>query len=206
MNCDMAFDLMTDPNGGRSQVLREHLAQCPRCRQMQATLAPALDWLTDAQRPDEEPLPAGGASNSGTSASGGAQTVVLGEAVEIARLAAESLAQRTDAPGVRFRRWLIAGARSAALVAAGAGVALAFVPHYAPPAAPLQGAGECRRHDLTAANAAEKSIDELRRLIANCAVCHDSVRKVELEAQHQGAIERRGDWLLAAAVHNFQTL
>lgn len=204
MNCDMAFDLMTDPNGGRSQLLREHLAQCPRCRQMQATLAPALDWLADMQPSDAEAPPASVPSNASASASGGPQIAVLGEAVEIARLAAETLSQRAAPPGVRLRRWMIAAARSAALVAAGAGVALALVPQHAPTAAPLQGAGECRRHDLAAENSAEKSIDELRRLIANCAACHESARKAE--AQHHGAIERRGDWLLAGGVHAFPTL
>ncbi len=45
MNCDTAFDLMTDAEGAGSLALANHLAGCPRCRQMQETLAPALEFL-----------------------------------------------------------------------------------------------------------------------------------------------------------------
>ena len=45
MNCDTAFDLLTDPNGSRSSALAEHFETCARCRHMQQTLAPALDFL-----------------------------------------------------------------------------------------------------------------------------------------------------------------
>ncbi len=46
MNCDTAFDLMTDAEGAASLALANHLAGCPRCRQMQETLAPALVFLS----------------------------------------------------------------------------------------------------------------------------------------------------------------
>jgi hypothetical protein len=45
MNCDQAFDAITDPTGAESAALREHLARCPRCREMQETLSPALHAL-----------------------------------------------------------------------------------------------------------------------------------------------------------------
>lgn len=45
MNCDQAFDAITDPTGAESAALREHLARCPRCREMRETLSPALDAL-----------------------------------------------------------------------------------------------------------------------------------------------------------------
>ena len=51
MNCDQAFDAMTDPDRDDSPLLDEHLADCPRCRQMYATLEPALG-LFDV--PDDE--------------------------------------------------------------------------------------------------------------------------------------------------------
>lgn len=47
MNCDEAFDQLTDPKHRDSADLRWHLERCPRCRQMQDVLAPALD-LFDA--------------------------------------------------------------------------------------------------------------------------------------------------------------
>lgn len=47
MNCDQAFDAITDPTGAESAALQAHLAQCPRCREMRETLAPALNALYD---------------------------------------------------------------------------------------------------------------------------------------------------------------
>jgi hypothetical protein len=45
MKCDQAFELMTDPVGATSPSLQRHLERCPRCRQMQLTLSPALEWM-----------------------------------------------------------------------------------------------------------------------------------------------------------------
>lgn len=44
MDCDEAFQLMTDPRGAQSPALQWHLQGCPRCRQMLETLAPALKY------------------------------------------------------------------------------------------------------------------------------------------------------------------
>ena len=52
MNCDTAFDLMTDPETAGSSALARHLESCPRCRQMQQTLAPALDFLSRDREDD----------------------------------------------------------------------------------------------------------------------------------------------------------
>ncbi len=43
MNCDQAFDCLTDSHRRSSAELERHLAGCPRCRQMHDTLEPALD-------------------------------------------------------------------------------------------------------------------------------------------------------------------
>ncbi|QDU79585.1 hypothetical protein Pla110_12960 [Polystyrenella longa] len=50
MNCDQAFEAMTRPAGtnslrSESVELEQHLRFCPRCRQMQDVLAPALESL-----------------------------------------------------------------------------------------------------------------------------------------------------------------
>lgn len=59
MNCDEAFDLMTHPTDYTSNELQWHLQMCPRCRQMQETLAPALKSfysLPDQDEPITEEL------------------------------------------------------------------------------------------------------------------------------------------------------
>lgn len=48
MNCDRAFELLTDPLNAGGPDLARHLADCPRCRQMQETLSPALHWLHES--------------------------------------------------------------------------------------------------------------------------------------------------------------
>jgi hypothetical protein len=47
MNCDDAFEAMTDLSGDRNAALESHLSRCRRCRQMQDTLSPALTGLRD---------------------------------------------------------------------------------------------------------------------------------------------------------------
>jgi hypothetical protein len=42
MNCDEAFDALTNPAERESSSLKWHLEFCPRCREMQEVLAPAL--------------------------------------------------------------------------------------------------------------------------------------------------------------------
>lgn len=51
MNCNEAFDRMTMPGAAADASLERHLSRCPRCRAMQETLSPAIDWLLPA---DEE--------------------------------------------------------------------------------------------------------------------------------------------------------
>ncbi|WP_417380585.1 hypothetical protein [Gimesia sp.] len=57
MNCDEAFDLITHPTDHQCEELQWHLQLCPRCRQMQETLAPALtsfqQILDEASEADE---------------------------------------------------------------------------------------------------------------------------------------------------------
>lgn len=47
MNCDQAFDYLTDSARRESAALARHLAGCPRCRQLKDTLEPALDLFED---------------------------------------------------------------------------------------------------------------------------------------------------------------
>lgn len=48
MNCDHAFDLMTDPSQDDCAELHTHLDECPRCQQMYETLSPALGLFDSA--------------------------------------------------------------------------------------------------------------------------------------------------------------
>ena len=53
MNCDQAFEHLTDPILVSAPELTRHLEQCPRCRQMQETLEPALS-LFEVRYDDED--------------------------------------------------------------------------------------------------------------------------------------------------------
>ncbi len=53
MHCDQAFDIMTSSERESSLALDEHLGECPRCRDMRATIEPALELF----QPTEEPIP-----------------------------------------------------------------------------------------------------------------------------------------------------
>lgn len=48
MNCDQAFDVMTDSAQRDSAALQRHLANCPRCRDMAEAFEPALQLFDEA--------------------------------------------------------------------------------------------------------------------------------------------------------------
>lgn len=54
MNCDQAFDALTDTKLRDSIHLTQHLDQCPRCRDMADMLDPALDLFGDVVEADGE--------------------------------------------------------------------------------------------------------------------------------------------------------
>lgn len=53
MNCETAFEYLTDSVLSNSPELRQHLAKCPRCREMEEVLSPALSWIVEAAREDD---------------------------------------------------------------------------------------------------------------------------------------------------------
>lgn len=56
MNCDQAFDQMTQLGGSADPALESHLASCRRCREMQETLSPAIGLFeADARVHAHEP-------------------------------------------------------------------------------------------------------------------------------------------------------
>ncbi|MGH7199198.1 MAG: hypothetical protein ACREJB_01245, partial [Planctomycetaceae bacterium] len=80
MNCDDAFDALTDPARRRDPALAWHLDLCPRCRQMRDVLEPALELFGPAEEP----------ASSGPSAFS-AEPFLSPEAVQIAERAAARL-------------------------------------------------------------------------------------------------------------------
>lgn len=48
MNCDQAFDCLTNPHQRESDALQRHLNACPRCRDLADALEPALTLFDDA--------------------------------------------------------------------------------------------------------------------------------------------------------------
>ncbi|MBI3864124.1 MAG: hypothetical protein HY290_19755, partial [Planctomycetia bacterium] len=114
MNCDTAFDLMTDAHGSRSGALAEHFDTCPRCRRMQETLAPALDFLSD-----ETALDRSLHVHDAVQSSSDGNPFVTAEAVQIARQVASGLAVRNEMPRVRAARLAARTAKYAAAFAAG---------------------------------------------------------------------------------------
>lgn len=57
MNCDEAFDALTDPSESNQSALNWHLEFCPRCREMREVLAPALAMFAAESLAPEAPAP-----------------------------------------------------------------------------------------------------------------------------------------------------
>lgn len=125
MNCDEAFDCLTDPRRRHDAALARHLEGCPRCRRMQETLEPALDLFYElAEEPDLSGLP----PLAGTASS---------ETVRVA----EQTAARLQSHAAPRRRLGFAALRYAAMALMGAGVmaALGYLEQKSPPEQPASG-------------------------------------------------------------------
>jgi len=166
MNCDTAFDLMTDAAGSRSGALAQHFETCPRCRQMQETLAPALEFLTQDERADDFSARSG---ESPSSEAAGRQPIITIESLKIAHQAASRLAAQAELP--RARRQRLAGQLTgyAAVFAAGLLVALSLVPERGSEK-PMP-TGQCTRQEA-ARDDSLRSADTIQALAQSCAVCH----------------------------------
>lgn len=177
MNCDTAFDLMTDSQGAASKALQQHLGECPRCRAMQETMSPALAGMQIVRQPESE-------SSSGEfdppwrRSEGALPTFATREAIAIAEQAAAALGTRStialpeNARRVRALRL----ARSAALIVFGGLVTLAVVPSLRSNAPPVQKSA-CRRSEGASIPAGGRTAAEIQALIAACASCHGASRE-----------------------------
>ena len=157
MNCDQAFDCLTDSHRRHSAELERHLAGCPRCQQMHDTLEPALDLFDGVV---EEPDLSGLVRDSRPLVS-----------TESRQLAEQTAARLATAGGVRRRHgnW-IGFVRYAAVFVCGAVVVLVLGTAQQrfggdPPSAPLKcefwGESAETRRGLSAEAA-----------IARCGECH----------------------------------
>ena len=174
MNCDTAFDLMTDADGGRSLALARHLDDCPRCRAMQATLAPALDYLAPGLPVAFAPEPSAFFSSSG--ATGRRQPLVTADALAVARQCAAGLTARTDAPRVRLLRLTERSLRYAAVFAAGMLLAFTLFETRRPAAPVPDAARTCTRQEAARSDA-QRTAAETRALALSCAACHTDAQE-----------------------------
>lgn len=168
MNCDTAFDLMTDPNGSRSGALAQHFETCTRCRQMQETLAPALDFLTQDVSSQNFSVASG---DSASAESAGRQPFVTVESVSIAQQAAGRLAAQAELPQIRRQRLAVQTVRYAAVFAAG--LLLAVVLFSEREKDRVLPDGQCTRQEA-AATESGRSAETIQVLAQSCNVCHPS--------------------------------
>lgn len=178
MNCDTAFDLITDRHGRQSAVLQEHLETCPRCRQMLETLAPALDELTDERTSLSEEFD-GPAGMSGDWSH--AERVASPEAVSVARQAAQRFSSDCATPDRRWSRLTRIAARYLAAFAVGACAAFVLLQragdeaHGKRPVAVPVADGRCTRQQCTPVTR-ELPDDAVQQIVLSCMICHVSSR------------------------------
>jgi hypothetical protein len=185
MNCDEAFDALTDPAGADAVELAEHLSKCPRCRELKQVLEPALSLLC-GDLPAEPAMPAAlpneGRGNDPVAASRKAFLSV--DAIGVAEAAAARLASlsagRDSRPAVRLPGRRISGrALQGVLCAALGGLAVFCIgfwdgksdvppqPQLVPGVIPT---GVCTRNAVPQ-NATQKR-ENARAVILSCVACH----------------------------------
>ena len=166
MNCDEAFDALTEAVGRASAELEWHLEHCPRCRQMQEVLSPALE-LFDGD----------GAISSleeEFSRDGGAAPFLTPEVLRVARRrAAELLAKQ---PRVEVRKhprmvvsWVAALVTAVAVIVGG----VALIPGSSETAARRSPSEASLAGCLWTMPAEERLEDETSRaVVMSCVSCH----------------------------------
>jgi hypothetical protein len=185
MNCDDAFDALTDPVCADTAELAEHLKKCPRCRELKQVLEPARSLLC-GDLPVEPAMPAALPNEGrGNDHAGASQKSFLSvDAIGVAEAAAARLASlnapggsrptvRVPANGIRGR------ALQGVLCAALGGLAVFCIglwdgksdvapqPSLVPGVIP---AGVCTRNAVP--QNATKARENARAVILSCVACH----------------------------------
>lgn len=182
MNCDHAFDLMTDPVLDDCAELHAHLDGCPRCRQMYETLSPALGLFVSSGSALED------ASADEIASAGG---------VEIAERVAVRLAQEPPlrAPSPRPRRPLQAWA---CMLAGGLVLVSAIgltVPRASTPAAPTA-ADQCTWLHREAVDADQRAA----AVVLSCVACHTAQQQQQVQESTTALPSPWTDWSVPTLV------
>lgn len=166
MNCDQAFDVLTSPHRSHSASLQAHLAGCPRCRQMQATLEPALH-LFDNVLADPWDLPPGEFANAENSPAAHSSPAFLSpETVRVAERAAAQLVP-IRVPQTNPHRIQVWGKRFAAVGLVGSVFLLGLFFPTSRSEPPVQ---NCTRE--LAATKITGSAETVRAVVLSCVACH----------------------------------
>lgn len=175
MNCDEAFDALTDADARESDDLQQHLNMCARCRQMREVLAPALA-LFDAPPRIEPGMPIAG--EQGEAAESLRKQFLSVEAVQIARETAQRLATANRSNQSTPRRdvkWLLL--QVAAVAACAAVFFTLFAPIAAGPERRQTAPGAVAPKSLSQCvwnnkSAVDKMKIDSRTVVSKCVACH----------------------------------
>lgn len=184
MNCDCAFDLMTDPALDDCAELHAHLDACPRCRQMYETLSPALGlFVSPASSCDET-------SADEFAAAGG---VEIAERVAV-RLAQEPVVQAAP-PGPRrpLQAW-------ACLLAGGLVLASAIglsVPRSGAPATPST-PDQCTWLHREAVPVDQRA----EAVVLSCVACHAARQQMQDVTTSSGSLLPWTEWSVPSLVES----
>jgi len=125
MNCDEAFDCLTDPARRDGDELKWHLGHCPRCRQMKDVLSPALDLFAPPAGSTEFGVLSSSIDESGLDLERASSrpATISAESILLAERTAAELSRRARDPR-RLRRRFGSIARFAAIFLLGAVITL----------------------------------------------------------------------------------
>lgn len=172
MNCNEAFDRMTVVGAATDEPLQRHLSHCRRCRAMQETLSPAMEWLSSAKIQPE-----------GRYASGDRQAVFLtDEAVQVAERAAQRLSPVSTSRRSRARwrqrvaRWMVVAGMAAlglfaVITPSASTVRKGPSSGNTSASSPIASCLWMQRHDDKGA-----AQPTAKQLIASCMACHFTLR------------------------------
>ncbi len=184
MNCDEAFDALTNADQMNNLALKWHLEFCPRCREMQNVLAPALGLLAEeiqerrSQSSNRLAEFLGESDSASARPSSGRGTAAVPFLTPEAVQVAEETAQKLHSPRRTFRSgWVRFAAAAAVCLLAAFGVSSALAPadssSPAPQTEPLRLADRClwtEREAHPAPPSAEPSSS--RWVVLSCVSCH----------------------------------
>ncbi|QDT90756.1 hypothetical protein [Gimesia algae] len=194
MNCDEAFELITHPTDHQCKELQWHLELCPRCRQMQETLSPALssfhqilgessdeNELTDhysdmSPTADHNELPAFPAAGKPFLS---AETVRMAEQAATRLTAETSLNRKASGPAPlkpNQKRLMSAALILMAGILMGWGISLDVPENSVPGAASLpQGQQSClwiAQREEIARYSARMEKSSVNNVVLSCVACH----------------------------------